>query len=104
MKLVILKVFKRMKFFKWENKKLATLQPRNLVYDEAEKLCITCKFSQYSLFLGGLHRTHYTFGFAAKIQCIKQTWKTAPHHCGIRRIKTLDVERKRITRMFSKFL
>ena len=34
-----------MKFFKWENKKLATLQPRNLVYDEAEKPRITCKFS-----------------------------------------------------------
>lgn len=40
-----LKIFKRMNIFKWEHKKLATLQPRNLVYNEAEKVCNTCKSS-----------------------------------------------------------
>lgn len=34
-----------MKFFKWEDKKLAALQPRNLVYNEARKVCKTCKSS-----------------------------------------------------------
>ena len=51
-----------------------------------------------------LHRTHYTSGFTAKIRRIKETRKTAPHHCDVRQMKTLDVERKWVTRMFSNFL
>lgn len=46
---------------------MATLLLRNLVYNEAQSVCVSSVSSHNTLFLDGPRKAHHTFGFAAKI-------------------------------------